>query len=76
MRRKIKIVNFLFYYTILFKHIYSEIKFSSIEAFNCLKKNSFDNIINASKLIGSPSVCHSVSKQCCFINITHYYGDY
>ena len=76
MRPTIKIVYFLFYFTILLKHIYSETKFSSSEAFNCFQKNSFDNIRNASKLIGSPDVCHSVSKQCCFINITHYYGDY
>ena len=50
--------------------------FSSKEASNCFHKNIYDNIRNASKVIGSPSVCHSVSKQCCFINITHYYGDY
>lgn len=59
----------------LFNYINPETKFSSQEAFNCFQKNVI-NKENSSKTIGSPSVCHSVSNQCCFINITHYYGDY
>ena len=69
------ILLFTFFQTILIP-INCAVKFSSIEAFNCLKKNVFENIGNSSKIIGSPSICHSVSKQCCFINITYYYGDY
>ena len=69
-------IYYLFYFLILLKYSINVTKFSSIEAFNCLQKNVYTNISNASKIIGSPSVCHSVSKQCCFINITHYYGDY
>ena len=74
MKFKTKILLFFLYFELYFKYINS--KFSSIEAFNCLQKNNFTNIENSSKIIGSPSICHSISKQCCFINITHYYGDY
>ena len=64
----------IFFFTFLlfsFKFINSA-KFLSQEAYNCFLKN----VENTSKTIGSPSVCHSVSTQCCFINLTHYYGDY
>ena len=74
MTIKRNIFLFFLYFELLFKYINS--KFSSQEAFNCLQKNNFSNITNSSKIIGSPTICHSVSKQCCFINITHYYGDY
>ena len=69
---------YLFFLFIIFllNTINAAPKFSSVEAFKCLQKNVFNNIQNSSKIIGSPSVCHSVSTQCCFINITHYYGDY
>lgn len=73
---KSKIFFYLNFVEFLLKFIYSNSKFSSSQALNCLKKNNYGNIRNASKIIGSPTVCHSVSKQCCFINITHYYGDY
>ena len=73
---KKKLFLYLYFIEFLLRLIYSNSKFSSTEAYNCLKKNNYNNIKNASKTIGSPSVCHSVSKQCCFINITHYYGDY
>jgi hypothetical protein len=71
--KKIILVSFLFV-EFLFKYINSI--FSSPEALQCLQKNVFNNLINSSKIIGSPSICHSVSSQCCFINLTHYYGDY
>ena len=64
----------IFFFTFLlfsFEFINSA-KFLSQEAYNCFLKN----VENTSKTIGSPSVCHSVSTQCCFINLTHYYGDY
>ncbi len=46
------------------------------EKTNCLNLNTFNGIKNGSKTIGDPSICHKASQQCCFINITHYYGDY
>ena len=77
MKSKRIIILSIYIFSFLYEYINSQtVKFSSKEALNCLKKNVFDNLLNTSKKIGSPSVCHSVSKQCCFINITHYYGDY
>ena len=54
---------YLFFLFILFllNTINAAPKFSSVEAFKCLQKNVFNNIQNSSKIIGSPSVCHSVS---------------
>ena len=46
------------------------------ESIKCLKVNKYDNIRNGIKEIGDKNKCFEVSKQCCFINITHYYGDY
>lgn len=46
------------------------------EAIKCLKVNQYDDIKNGIKVIGDEHKCYAVSKQCCFINITHYYGDY
>ena len=71
-----KFYLFFLFMIFLLNTINAAPKFSSVEAFKCLQKNVFNNIQNSSKIIGSPSVCHSVSTQCCFINITHYYGDY
>ena len=75
MESKLKIFLFFISLLFLFNYINPTTKFTSQEAFNCFQKNVI-NIENSSKIISSPSVCHSVSKQCCFINITHYYGDY
>ena len=75
MQSKLKFFFSFISILFLFNYINPETKFSSQEAFNCFQKNVI-NKENSSKVIGSPSVCHSVSKQCCFINITHYYGDY
>ena len=74
MKFNTNIIFLSFFITVLFKHSNSVV--SPNDAYNCFQKNIFDNIQNASKIIGSPSICHNVSKQCCFINITHYYGDY
>jgi hypothetical protein len=38
--------------------------------------NQYDGIRKGEKVIGDKNKCFAVSKQCCFINITHYYGDY
>ena len=46
------------------------------EAIQCLKVNQYDDIAHGIKVIGDKNKCFEVSKQCCFINITHYYGDY
>lgn len=46
------------------------------ESLKCLKVNKYDDIRNGIKVIGDKNKCFAVSKQCCFINITHYYGDY
>jgi len=46
------------------------------ESLKCLKVNEFNGINNGTKVIGDKNKCFEVSKQCCFINITHYYGDY
>ena len=75
MKFNAKIFFVSFFSIMLFKYTYSVV-YSSKDALSCFQKNTFDNIQNASKKIGSPSVCHSVSTQCCFINITHYYGSY
>ena len=45
------------------------------EAMQCLKVNQYDDIKNGIKVIGDKNKCFEVSRQCCFINITHYYGD-
>ena len=50
--------------------------FSSKQALNCLKINTYNNLLKGEKIIGNASTCHNVGKQCCFINITHYYGSY
>ena len=46
------------------------------ESIQCLQVNQYDNIRKGIKVIGDKNKCFKVSKQCCFINITHYYGDY
>ena len=46
------------------------------ESIRCLKVNSYNNIRKGSKIIGDKNKCFRVSNRCCFINITHYYGDY
>ena len=44
------------------------------ESIKCLKVNQYNNIYKGSKKIGNKNKCFQVSKQCCFINITHMYG--
>ena len=39
----------------------------------CIQKNKWQDLINSTKTISDPSDCTSVSKQCCFINITYSY---
>ena len=46
------------------------------EAIKCLKVNQYDDILHGVKVIGDKNKCFEVSNQCCFINITHYYGSY
>ena len=46
------------------------------ESIRCLHVNKYDDIRNGIKVIGDKNKCFKVSKQCCFINITHHYGDY
>ena len=46
------------------------------ESIRCLHVNKYDDIRNGIKVIGDKNKCFAVSKQCCFINITHHYGDY
>ena len=46
------------------------------DSIRCLHVNKYDDIRNGIKVIGDKNKCFAVSKQCCFINITHHYGDY
>ena len=46
------------------------------ESIKCLQVNDYNNFRQGMKVIGDKNKCFEVSKQCCFINITHYYGDY
>ena len=46
------------------------------ESIKCLQVNQYNGIRKGEKVIGDKRKCFAVSKQCCFINITHYYGNY
>ena len=48
---------------------------SSKMAQKCLELNKYDGLANGEKVIGSKETCWSAGKQCCFINITHDYGN-
>ena len=45
------------------------------ESLKCLQVNQYDGISNGVKLIGDKNKCFEVSSQCCFINLTHTYGN-
>ena len=69
-----KLLSFCISQMILYLIYFSTAKVS--EAIRCLKVNQYDDIRNGIKVIGDKNKCFEVSKQCCFINLTHYYGDY
>ena len=46
------------------------------ESLKCLQVNQYNGIRKGEKIIGNKNKCFEVSKQCCFINITHNYGQY
>ena len=49
---------------------------SSKMAQSCLNVNKYDGTATGEKVIGDKQKCFKAGKQCCFINITHYYGSY
>ena len=75
--KSLKNINFIykFFYILLFflKEISSKPLTTSLR---CLQVNEFNNLTYGEKTIGDKKKCFSVSKNCCFINITYYYGDY
>ena len=46
------------------------------ESIRCLQVNEYNGLYKGEKIIGNKSKCFSVSNNCCFINLTFYYGDY
>ena len=46
------------------------------KSIQCLKVNEYNDLKHGKKIIGDKNKCFSVSNNCCFINITFYYGDY
>ena len=66
----LKIFFFLLY---LSKIIFSKNESPSIK---CLKVNQFNGLQTGEKIIGDKNKCFEVSDNCCFINLTFYYGDY
>ena len=46
------------------------------ESIRCLQVNEYNDLNKGEKIIGNKSKCFSVSNNCCFINMTFYYGDY
>ena len=65
-----KIIFFLFF---ILKIISPKTLSKSIQ---CLKVNEYNGLINGEKTIGDKQKCFDVSPNCCFINLTFYYGDY
>ena len=74
--KKMKIFPFCISQIILYYLIYFCKSAKVSDAIKCLKVNKYDDIEHGIKVIGDKNKCFEVSKQCCFINITHYYGDY
>lgn len=64
------------YITVLVSILLSVKSFTTKDAANCFKVNQYNSVQNSKKEIGDMQKCFKTSKQCCFINITHYYGDY
>ena len=68
-------ISFFYIILLFFSLIYFTKSAKLTESLKCLKVNEFNDINNGTKVIGNKDKCFEVSKQCCFINITHYYGD-
>lgn len=67
----------MIYYSLLILFLFYFIKTAKIsDSIKCLQVNQYDDITNGVKVIGDKKKCFNVSSQCCFINITHYYGDH
>ena len=67
----------MIYYSLLILLLFYFIKSAKVsDSIKCLQVNQYDDIKNGVKVIGDKQKCFDVSSQCCFINITHYYGDY
>ena len=62
-----------FFFIFLFKLITPKPPSPSIR---CLQVNQFNNLKTGEKIIGDKQKCFEVSDNCCFINLTFYYGDY
>ena len=69
-QKSTKIIIFLTLITLTFSAM------SSKMAQACLNLNKYDGLAKGEKVIGKKETCFSAGKQCCFINITHVYGDY
>lgn len=69
-------VNFPIFKNVLILYFLYFIKSAKLtDSLKCLKVNEFNDVRNGIKVIGDKNKCFEVSSQCCFINITHYYGD-
>jgi len=69
-----KIFNFIIFIILILLNLLNSAKIT--ESIKCLQVNQYNGIKNGIKVIGDKQKCFDVSKQCCFINITHYYGSY
>ena len=70
--KKIQKMEFLLLFSLSFFKLINSLS----ESMKCLQVNQFDGLLTGEKVIGDKNNCFKASKQCCFINITHYYGDY
>lgn len=43
---------------------------------NCIKANEYNGIRKGQKTLDDKNKCFKISNNCCFINLTFYYGDY
>ena len=70
----IKFIYILFYILIC---LIKQISLASVtSSIRCLQVNQFNNLTYGKKTIGNKKKCFDVSNNCCFINLTYYYGGY
>ena len=69
-------IIYFYFYTIIFLLFYYIHCTKISESLQCLNVNKYDDLQHGIKVIGDKQKCFDVSKQCCFINITYYYGDF
>jgi len=68
------LIYFFFFIKIFFIKFIFSAKFGKLEE-QCYKKNTWDDVHKSIKTVLQPTDCTKISKRCCYIKMSYYYGN-